>query len=60
MTRKEVGCRSYSTRRKSRLLHCAPSLTQKTALSVAYACGLRVSEIVHVKVGNITSIPAAC
>ena len=35
------------------LLHCAPSLKYKAALSVAYGCGLRVSEITHLKVGDI-------
>lgn len=41
------------------LLHCAPSLKHKAALSVAYGCGcgLRVSEIVHLKVGDIDSEP---
>jgi integrase/recombinase XerD len=37
------------------LLHCAPSLKHKAALSVAYGCGLRVSEITHLKVGDIDS-----
>ena len=37
------------------LLHCAPSLKYKAALSVAYGCGLRASEIVHLKVGDIDS-----
>jgi integrase/recombinase XerD len=37
------------------LLHYAPSLKHKAALSVAYGCGLRVSEIVHLKVGDIDS-----
>ena len=37
------------------LLHCAPSLKHKAALSVAYGCGLRVSEIVHLKVADIDS-----
>ena len=37
------------------LLHCAPSLKHRAALSVAYGCGLRVSEIVHLKVGDIDS-----
>jgi integrase/recombinase XerD len=37
------------------LLHCAPSLKYKAALSVAYGCGLRVSEIVHLKIGDIDS-----
>ena len=37
------------------LLHCAPSLKHKAALSVAYGCGLRVSEIVHLKISDIDS-----
>jgi site-specific recombinase XerD len=37
------------------LLHCAPSLKHKAALSIAYGCGLRVSEIVHLKVSDIDS-----
>ena len=37
------------------LLHCAPSLKHKAALSVAYGCGLRVSEITHLKVADIDS-----
>ena len=37
------------------LLHCAPSLKHKAALSVAYGCGLRVSEITHLKVSDIDS-----
>jgi site-specific recombinase XerD len=37
------------------LLHCAPSLKYKAALSVAYGCGLRASEIVHLKVGDVDS-----
>jgi integrase/recombinase XerD len=37
------------------LLHCAPSLKHKAALSVAYGGGLRASEIVHLKVGDIDS-----
>jgi len=37
---------------------CAPSLKHKAALSVANGCGLRASEIVHLKVGDIT--PPAC
>lgn len=37
------------------LLHCAPSLKYKAALSVAYGCGLRVSEIIHLKIGDIDS-----
>ncbi len=37
------------------LLHCAPSLKHKAALRVGYGCGLRVSEIVHLKVADIDS-----
>ena len=37
------------------LLHCAPGLKYKAALSVAYGCGLRASEIVHLKVSDIDS-----
>jgi len=37
------------------LLHCAPGLKAKAALSVAYGCGLRASEIVRLKVGDIDS-----
>jgi site-specific recombinase XerD len=37
------------------LLHCAPNLKQKAALSVAYAGGLRASEVVHLKIGDIDS-----
>ena len=37
------------------LLHCAPSLKHKAALSVAYGGGLRASEIVHLKIGDIDS-----
>uniref|UniRef100_UPI00313DA434 tyrosine-type recombinase/integrase n=1 Tax=Inquilinus sp. OTU3971 TaxID=3043855 RepID=UPI00313DA434 len=37
------------------LLHCAPGLKHKAALSVAYGCGLRASEIVHLKVSDIDS-----
>jgi len=37
------------------LLHCAPGLKYQAALSVAYGAGLRVSEIVHLKVGDIDS-----
>jgi site-specific recombinase XerD len=41
------------------LLHCAPGLKHKAALSVAYGCGLRASEIVHLKVSDIDSIAHA-
>ena len=37
------------------LLHCAQSLKYKAALSVAYGGGLRASEIVHLKIGDIDS-----
>ncbi len=38
------------------LLDRAPSLKHKAALSIAYDCGLRVSEIPHLKVGDIDSV----
>jgi len=44
-----------STEEVTRLLGCAPGLKYQAALSVAYGCGLRVSEIVHLKVGDIDS-----
>ena len=34
---------------------CAPGLKYQAALSVAYGCGLRVSEIIHLKVADIDS-----
>lgn len=37
------------------LLHCAPGLKYQSALSVAYGAGLRASEIVHLKIGDIDS-----
>lgn len=37
------------------LLQCAPSLKHKAALSIAYGGGLRASEIVHLKIGDIDS-----
>jgi site-specific recombinase XerD len=37
------------------LLAHAPSLKYRAALSVAYGCGLRVSEIAHLKVTDIDS-----
>jgi len=37
------------------LLQCAPNLKHKAALSIAYGGGLRASEIVHLKVGDIDS-----
>jgi site-specific recombinase XerD len=44
-----------STEEVALLLHCAPSLKYKAALSIAYGCGLRASEIVHLKIGDIDS-----
>jgi integrase/recombinase XerD len=37
------------------LLAHAPSLKHRAALSVAYGCGLRISEIAHLKVSDIDS-----
>ena len=65
LDRPEFGERLTTVRKEERLpevlspeevallLHCAPGLKPKAALSVAYGCGLRVSEIVHLKVGDI-------
>src|SRR4051794_31040107 len=39
----------------ARLLGCAPGLKYRAALSIAYGCGLRVSEIIHLKVTDIDS-----
>jgi integrase/recombinase XerD len=39
----------------ARLLAHAPSLKDRAALSLAYGCGLRVSEIVNLKVTDIDS-----
>ena len=44
-----------STDEVARLLGCAPGLKYQAALSVAYGCGLRVSEIIHLKVADIDS-----
>jgi integrase/recombinase XerD len=44
-----------STEEVARLLAHAPSLKYRAALSVAYGCGLRVSEIAHLKVSDIDS-----
>src|SRR4051812_48950125 len=38
-----------------RLIDCAPSLKHRTALSVAYGAGLRVSEVTALKVGDVDS-----
>ena len=37
------------------LLAHAPSLKYRAALSIAYGCGLRVSEIIHLKIADIDS-----
>ena len=39
----------------ARLLQAVPKLKYKAALSVAYGAGLRASEVVHLKVGDIDS-----
>ena len=39
----------------SRLIACAPNLKHRTALSVAYGAGLRVSEVCALKVGDVDS-----
>jgi len=44
-----------STDEVARLLRCAPGLKYQAALSIAYGCGLRVSEIIHLKVVDIDS-----
>jgi site-specific recombinase XerD len=44
-----------STEEVALLLHCAPSLKHKAALSVAYGGGLRASEVVHLQIGDIDS-----
>lgn len=38
------------------LLHCVPNLKHRLILSIAYGCGLRVSEIVRLKVVDIDSL----
>ena len=35
------------------LLHCTGNLKHKAILSIAYGCGLRVSEIAHLKVSDV-------
>jgi len=67
LTRSEFGERLATVRTPDRLpvvlspeevallLHCAPSLKYKAALSIAYGCGLRISEIVHLKIADIDS-----
>lgn len=37
------------------LLHCVRNFKHRLILSIAYGCGLRVSEIVHLKVSDIDS-----
>jgi integrase/recombinase XerD len=44
-----------STEEVALRLACAPSLKYKAALSLAYGCGLRVSEIINLKVTDIDS-----
>jgi integrase/recombinase XerD len=44
-----------STEEVALLLAHAPNLKYRAALSVAYGCGLRVSEIAHLKVADIDS-----
>lgn len=44
-----------SVEEAARLLEAAPGLKYKAALSVAYGAGLRVSEVAHLKVGDIDS-----
>jgi integrase len=39
----------------SRLIEAAKTLKQRTALSVAYGAGLRVSEVIALKVSDIDS-----
>jgi integrase/recombinase XerD len=41
-----------------RLLDAAPGLKYKAALSAAYGAGLRVSEVVALKVGDIQALSA--
>jgi len=67
LARAELGARLATVRTPERLpvvlspeevaslLHCAPSLKYQAALSIAYGGGLRVSEIVHLKVADIDS-----
>jgi len=44
-----------STEEVARLLECADNEKHRAALSVAYGAGLRASEVVHLKVGDIDS-----
>jgi site-specific recombinase XerD len=43
----------------ARLLAAAPSLKYQAALSIAYGAGLRVSEVISLKVGDIDSGPGS-
>ena len=50
------GCRwCLSPEEVARLLEAAPGLKYRAALSVAYGAGLRASEVVSLKVGDIDS-----
>jgi site-specific recombinase XerD len=44
-----------STEEVARLLECADNEKHRTALSVAYGAGLRVAEVIHLKVGDVDS-----
>jgi integrase/recombinase XerD len=44
-----------STEEVALLLHCVPNLKHRLILSIAYGCGLRVSEIVRLRVVDIDS-----
>ena len=44
-----------STGEVALLLAHAPSVKYRAALSIAYGCGLRVSEVAHLKVADIDS-----
>jgi integrase/recombinase XerD len=44
-----------STEEVARLLECADNEKHRTALSIAYGAGLRVGEVVNLKVGDIDS-----
>ena len=39
----------------SRLLEAVPNLRDRTAMEIAYATGLRLSEVLHLKVTDIDS-----
>jgi len=44
-----------SVEEAARLIEAAPGIKYKAAFSVAYGAGLRVSEVTHLKVGDIDS-----